>query len=168
MRICCTSKGAWIALCLVMAGLSIMGASQAGALSLSDCDRTTHISHGGEADHRDLGQARVMWRNWWSQEGTATSFAIVDCGSGAALTFRTAEENMGTRLPFDRTQKALRIVQRHEEGARDFATFDRIAADLNGVAKDIAMTTLEAESCACAVLYPEVRGTKAPFEGQSE
>ena len=123
-------------------------AGTAQALTLNDCNRTTHISHGGEADHRDLGEGRVMWRDWWSQEGTATSFTAVDCAPGTALTFRTQEENMGARLPFDRTEKALAILERHENGARAFATFDRIAADLDGIARDIEITTLTAEPSA--------------------
>ena len=134
------------------------------ALTLTDCDRTTHISHGGETAHVDLGQGRVMWRDWWSQEGTATSFSIVDCAPGTALTFRTAEENMGDRLPFDRTDKALAIVDRHEAGARAFATFERMAADLDGIARDIEIKTLDAEPCACAVLYPDARGDKTEFK----
>ncbi|MEP6196961.1 MAG: hypothetical protein ABJ162_01025 [Erythrobacter sp.] len=145
--------------CVCMA----FGTVDAAALTLADCERTTHISHGGEADHVDLGEERVMWRDWWSQEGTATSFAIVDCTPGTALTFRSQEENMGARLPFDRTDKALAIIARHQDGARVFATFDRIAADLDGIARDITITTLEAEPCACAALYPEARGDKTEF-----
>ena len=138
-------------------------AGTAQALTLNDCNRTTHISHGGEADHRDLGEGRGMWREWWSQEGTATAVAIVDCGPGVALTFRSQEENMGARLPFDRTEKALAILERHENGARAFATFDRIAADLDGIARDIEITTLTEEPCACAALYPDARGDKTGF-----
>ena len=138
-------------------------AVDATALTLADCDRTTHISHGGEADHADLGDGRVMWRDWWSQEGTATSIAVVDCAPGAALTFRAQEENMGARLPFDRTDKALAVIARHEDGARAFATFERMAADLDGIARDITITTLDAEPCACAALYPEARGDKTEF-----
>lgn len=136
---------------------------EAVALSLTDCDRTTHISHGGEADHVDLGEGRVMWRDWWSQEGTATSFSLVDCAPGTVLTFRTQEENMGNRLPFDRTDKALAVIDRHQSGARAFATFDRMAADLDGIARDINIITLDAEPCACAALYPEARGDKVEF-----
>ncbi|MEM8578430.1 MAG: hypothetical protein AAGF60_11295 [Pseudomonadota bacterium] len=138
-------------------------AMPSAALILADCDRTTHISHGGEADHVDLGQGRVMWRDWWSQEGTATDYAIVDCAPGTALRFRTAEENMGARLPFDRTDKALAIVARHEGGARAFATLDRIAADLKSTAKDVQVLTLNEEPCACAALYPDLRGDKTEF-----
>ena len=140
-----------------------MLANPAVALSLAECDRTTHISHGGEADHVDLGEGRVMWRDWWSQEGTATSFTLVDCAPGTALMFRTQEENMGDRLPFDRTEKALVVIDRHESGARIFATFDRMAADLKGIARDIEIKTLNAEPCACSALYPETRGDKTVF-----
>ena len=139
-------------------------AGAANALTLPDCTRTTHVSHGGEADHRDLGDGRVMWRDWWSQEATATGFKLVDCAPGRALMFRTAEENMGPRLPFDRTEKALKVVENHESGARAFATFERMAADLQTIARDIEIVTLTREPCACAVLYPEQRGDKAAFE----
>jgi hypothetical protein len=104
-----------------------------------------------------------MWRDWWSQEGTATNFAIVDCAPGKALTFRTAEENMGPRLPFDRTDKALKLIARHEAGDRVFATFERMAADLKTIARDVDIVTLTTEPCACAVLYPDARGDKSPF-----
>ena len=147
--------------CAAVAAVVLVG--PASAVTLTDCDRTTHISHGGEADHMDLGQGRVMWRDWWSQEGTATSFTLVDCAPGAALSFRTQEENMGNRLPFDRTDKALAVIERHEKGARAFATFERMAADLDGIARDIDIKTLDAEPCACAALYPDARGEKTEF-----
>ena len=140
------------------------GAFEANAVALPDCARTTSASHAGEADHRDLGQGRVMWRTWWSHEGTATDFSIVDCAPGAALTFRTAEERMKPRLPFERTDKALKVVERHQAGAREFATFERIAADLKNIARDIETKTLDAEPCACAALYPEDRGQKTEFK----
>ncbi|WP_299653938.1 hypothetical protein [uncultured Tateyamaria sp.] len=149
--------------CAYLAVVVAMMGGEAVALTLTDCDRTTHISHGGEADHIDLGQGRVMWRDWWSQEGTATSFTLVDCAPGTALTFRTQEEDMGNRLPYDRTEKALAVIERHENGARAFATFDRMAADLDGIARDVEITTLDAEPCACAALYPDARGEKTEF-----
>ena len=136
----------------------------AHALTLTDCDRTTHISHGGETAHQDLGDGRVMWRNWWSQEGTATDLVIVDCAPGTALTARLAEENMGTRLPFDRTDKGLRIVAEQNAGARTFATLPRIADALDGTARDIDVTTLTKEPCACAALYADLRGDKMKYE----
>lgn len=146
-----------------LAAVVAMLGGEAVALSLTDCDRTTHVSHGGETAHVDLDEGRVMWRDWWSQEGTATSFTLVDCAPGVALTFRTQEENMGNRLPFDRTDAALAVIDRHESGARAFATFDRMVADLDGIARDIQITTLDAEPCACAALYADARGDKMAF-----
>lgn len=134
------------------------------AIELAQCERTTHVSHGGEDMHRDLGEGRVMWRDWWSQEGTATDYTIMDCGPGEALTFRTAEVNMGDDIPFDRTDDALKVIDRHEAGARIFATLMRMADDLNRIAKDISIDTWERESCACAALYSELRGEKTGFE----
>ncbi|MEX0281672.1 MAG: hypothetical protein AB3N13_10865 [Arenibacterium sp.] len=147
---------AYVCACLLAQGVQ--------ALTLADCTRTTHISHGGEADHVDLGEGRVMWRAWWSQEGTATDFVIVDCGPGDSLRFRTAEERMNDRNAFDRTEKALRVVADHEAGARVFATLDRIAQTLHGMARDIQITQLSAETCACAAAYPALRGAKNIFK----
>ncbi|MEM1074287.1 MAG: hypothetical protein AAGI36_07515 [Pseudomonadota bacterium] len=144
-------------------GIALLVALPAVALPLEVCTRVTHISHGGEADHVDLGEGRVMWRDWWSQEGAATDFAIVDCDAGETLRFRTAEENMNARAPFDRTEDAMSIVARHESGARVFATLDRMASDLSKIVRDVAITVEREETCACAALYPELRGTKAEF-----
>jgi len=72
----------YLHLCGPMALSFMMIASTAQALTLDQCTRTTHISHGGEADHRDLGDGRVIWRDWWSQEGTATDYVIMECTTG--------------------------------------------------------------------------------------
>ncbi|WP_234417129.1 hypothetical protein [Loktanella sp. Alg231-35] len=138
-------------------------AGQASALTLADCTRTTHISHGGQADHVDLGEGRVMWRDWWSQEGTATAFVLAECATGQTLSLLAAEENMGRRNAFDRTDDALAVLERHQSGARVFATFERIAADLNNIARDVEIATLATENCACGAAYPELRGEKTEF-----
>jgi hypothetical protein len=147
---------------LFLIGLLSAGAAQ--ALVPGDCARTTHVSHGGEADHVDLGEGRVMWRNWWSQEGTATDITVMDCAPGQALTARTAEENMGQRLPFSRTEDAMAVILLHEEGARVFATLNRIADSLSGIARDVRVEVLTQESCACAAFYPDLRGDKTTFK----
>lgn len=143
---------------------TVLLAGQAHAIFLAQCTRLTNPSHGGQADHVDLGDGRVMWRDWWSLEGTATNIVIVDCDPGQMLAFRSAETNMHpTRTTFDRTDAALEIINLHESGARVFATFERIAADLNRIARDIAITTPIGESCACAALYPAFIGEKTAF-----
>ena len=139
-------------------------ATQGHALSLADCKRTTHPSHGGEIRHADLGEGRVMWLDWWSQEGTAKGMTLVDCAAGDALQFRMAEENMGRRAAFDRTDDALDVLARHQSGARAFATFERIAVDLALIARDIELFTMTQEPCACAAAYPDLRGDKTRFE----
>ena len=129
----------------------------------SDCTRTTHISHGGEVDHVDLGEGRVMWLDWWSQEGTAKVITVMDCADGQALKARVAEDNMNARLPFDRTQDAMGVIARHESGARVFATLERIAGDLEEFSRDVRIEKLTQETCACAAFYPETRGSKTEF-----
>jgi len=139
-------------------------ATQSTALALIDCDRTTAVSHGGEADHVDLGEGRVMWRDWWSQEGTATNFVLVDCEPGRMLNVRAAETNMTRdRTGFDRAEDVLAVFELHESGSRVFATFERIAADLENIGEDIVIDVNETEFCACAALYPDLRGDKTAF-----
>jgi hypothetical protein len=75
-----------------------------------------------------------------------------------------AEENMGRRAMFDRTDDVIDILERHQAGARAFATFERIAADLENIARDIEIVTLANETCACAAAYPDLRGDKTEFQ----
>ncbi|MEO1640732.1 MAG: hypothetical protein AAFU41_15940 [Pseudomonadota bacterium] len=142
---------------------ALLVAGQASALTLAECKRVTHPSHGGEIFHQDLGEGRVIWLDWWSQEGTAKGFTMVECGTGETLRFRTAEENMGRRSAFDRTDDAREVLDRHQSGDRVFATFERIAADLEFIARDIVIETVSEETCACAAAYPALRGAKTEF-----
>ena len=144
--------------------ISLVLVSPAIALDLTDCDRTTHISHGGETGHRDFGDARVGWANWWSQEGVFTDLVIADCKAGTFLSTRTKEERIGPRAPFDRTEKALGIIKTEMAVSPALFSFDRLAEALKTTGRDIQIAALEAEPCACAVLYPEHRGQKPAFE----
>jgi hypothetical protein len=144
-------------------GAAVLLAGPVQALSLAECTRTTHVSHGGEAEHKDLGAGRVIWQDWWSLEGTAMTLRVVDCGPGRALSARVAEENMNRRAPLDKTEEALAVIAGHEAGARVFATLERMADDLRGFARDVMIEDVAAESCACAALYPELRGDKTAF-----
>ena len=104
-----------------------------------------------------------MWLDWWSQEGAAKTIVLVDCATGATLSALTSEENMGPRPAFDRTEDAYAIIESHHSGARAFATFERMAGDLAAIARDVEITMNTAETCACAAVYPELRGTKTEF-----
>ena len=148
---------------VIISSVVMLLAGQASALTLAECKRTTHPSHGGQIRHVDLGEGRVMWMDWWSQEGTAKGFSLVECASGKTLRFRSAEENMGRRSAFERTDDALDVLDRHRSGARVFATFERIASDLEFIARDIAITVETDETCACAAAYPALRGEKNEF-----
>lgn len=141
-------------------------ANSAAAIALPDCTRTTHISHGGEAFHRDMGEGRVMWLDWWSQEGSAHDIKIMECGSGEVLSFRTHEDNMNARPPFHKTEQLVKVVEDQHQGARVFATLERIAGAVSKSARDVVIKLDTRESCACAALYPELRGDKAEFRIQ--
>ncbi len=105
-----------------------------------------------------------MWRDWWSQEGTSDTLVLVDCDSGETLRLLTAEDNMTARLPFDRTEKALEILETEHRAARVFATLPRIADALDGTAEVIELGQLTHEVCACAALYADLRADKISFE----
>ena len=102
----------------IISAAATLIATEGTALTLADCKRVTHPSHGGEIRHMDLGEGRVVWLDWWSQEGSAKGFSLVECETGEALRFRTAETNMGRRSDFDRTDDAIVVLERHQSGAR--------------------------------------------------
>lgn len=139
-------------------------AAPVSALSLVDCDRTTHISHGGESEHRDLGAGRVGYAEWWSQEGVYIDLIIANCETGAFLKTRTREERMSERRPFDRTDDAVEIIERELAASPSLFSLDRLASALKNTGRDIEVATLMTEPCACAALYPELRGDRTPYE----
>ncbi|MDJ0626951.1 MAG: hypothetical protein QNJ44_01725 [Rhodobacter sp.] len=149
---------AWAA--LFAAGLAV----PAAALDLTDCDRTTHISHGGETGHRDLGAARVAFAEWWSQEGVYLDLVVADCSTGVALKTRTREERISPRPPFDRTDKAVRILNEQLAVSPSLFSFARLADALDGTGRDTEIAMLDAEPCACAALYPGLSGNRTPYE----
>ncbi|MEL6645290.1 MAG: hypothetical protein AAFQ79_15270 [Pseudomonadota bacterium] len=135
----------------------------AAALTLDDCNRTTHVSHGGEGGHMDLGAGRVLYGEWWSQEGVYVDVIVAHCGTGEFLKTRTREERIGERAPFDRTEKALEIIETEVNGAPELFSLKRLAQALKNTGEDIELAKLGAEPCACAAVYPALRGDRAPF-----
>ncbi|MEL6167989.1 MAG: hypothetical protein AAFR35_04815 [Pseudomonadota bacterium] len=134
----------------------------AGAVTLSDCDRTTHVSHGGEAGHRDFGAGRVAFAEWWSQEGIFTDLVVMDCATGRYLETRVREERIRDRS-FDRIDDAVDVLDRAMRTDPALFSFDRLARDLDRIGRDIVVTDADDETCACAALYPEMRGDKTPY-----
>lgn len=143
--------------------VAVLCAMPAAALTLADCDRTIYVSHGGERGHRDLGADRVIFAEWWSQEGVFVDLIVANCASGQQLRTRTREERISDRLPFDRTDKALGIIETELAGAPELFSLTRLARALEHTGEDIELAKLKAEPCACAAVYPDLRGNRAPF-----
>lgn len=141
-------------------------AAPASALTLAECERVTHISHGGVAAHRDLGAGRVAWVNWWSQEGVFTDITVADCKTGEFLRTRVREERMSERAPFDRTDAVRGIIETELRAAPALFSFERLRDAIHPKGKDIKVATRDTEPCACAAAYPELRGDKTPYEVQ--
>ncbi len=132
--------------------------------SVGMCDRVTHISHGGSGDHRDMGAGKVMWIDWWAQEGVFKDVWLADCKTGRAVSLRTWEERITERHVIDRTARALRIIERQAEAASAFFTIDRVADLIRKEGVDLTVAAYSNEFCACSVAYPAMRGDKTPFE----
>lgn len=139
-------------------------ASPVAAVTLADCKRVTHISHGGVAAHVDFGAGRVGWIDWWSQEGVFTDFTVADCKTGKFLRTRMREERMSERPPFDRREAVREIIATEMKGAPALFSFERLRQAIHPKGKDIELAVLDAEPCACAAAYPELRGEKTPYE----
>jgi len=139
-------------------------AAPASALTLAECERVTHISHGGMAGHVDFGAGRVGWADWWSQEGVFTDLTVADCRSGEFLKTRVREAWMSDRTPFDRTDAVRDIIETEMAVAPALFSFERLRNAIHPKGRDIEVAVLDAEPCACAAAYPELRGEKAPYE----
>lgn len=146
-----------------LAAIALACALPAGAITLDQCNRTTHVSHGGEGVHMDLGAGRVLYGEWWSQEGVYVDVVVAHCGTGEFLKARTREEGISDRAPFDRTEKALGIIETEVNGAAELFSLKRLANALKNTGEDIELATLASEPCACAALYPDLRDDRTPF-----
>ena len=147
-------------LALILAAL----ATPASALTLTECTAITHVSHGGVAGHVDYGAGRVGWVSWWSQEGVFTDLTVADCRTGEFLRTRVREDNISARAPFDRREVVREIIETEMAGAPALFSFARLRDAIHPKGKDIEVAVLEAEPCACAAAYPEMRGSRTPYE----
>jgi len=132
--------------------------------SVAQCDRITNVSHGGLGDHVDMGAGKVMWTEWWSQEGVYDNVWLADCRTGIALDLRTHEERITDRFILDQTDKVRATITRHAEAAPAFFTIDRVAPLIRRDGRDLHIQQYAGEFCACAAAYPELRGDKTPYE----
>ncbi|MEM8803390.1 MAG: hypothetical protein AAGF55_12725 [Pseudomonadota bacterium] len=139
----------------------VASAGSVSALTLAQCERTTHNWHAGEARHTAYDDGRVAWAEWWSNEGVFVDYIVMACESGDFLKTRVVEEHISDRW-FNRRAQARDIFAR--ELASDFFSFQRLATALKGVGRDIEIATANAESCGCAAAYPALRGDKTGFE----
>ena len=138
-------------------------AAPASALTLDDCDRTTHNAHSGEARQQVFDGGRVSWVEWWSNEGVFTDLVVMDCKSGIFLKTRTLDEGITNRW-FDRRAEAMNVLMVEMSGAPSLFSFDRLAAALKNVGENIRIASADTESCACAAAHPELLGSKTAFE----
>ncbi len=143
-------------------------ASPALALTLEACTRTTHVSHGGEAGHRDLGEGRVAYAEWWSQEGVYLDYIVADCRAGEALRVRAREERISDRTSFDRRDDVEKVLATEFRAAPSLFSFERLALALKPAGQDINIAPMLEEPCACAAAYPQHLGTRTPFKGVTE
>ena len=112
---------------------------------------------------RDLGEGQVAWLNWWSQEGVQETIVLADCATMDALRIVTRSENMNCDLPFDRTDRAVQAID-SMIASPVMRGFDQIAQRLSDLRLTPEHFTLAAEPCACAALYPALRGDTPAFE----
>ncbi|MEM1432185.1 MAG: hypothetical protein AAGG09_22225 [Pseudomonadota bacterium] len=148
-----------------MTALFLGWAPPAAALALEGCVRVVKGWNGWEIRHRDLGHGRVAFAESWSAEGTYLDLIVTECDSGDTVRTRVREEMVKDRPAFNRTARGVEIVDRHARRSPALFSIDALAADLADVGEDTDVRRVPAEFCACAALYPELRGEKTAFEG---
>lgn len=135
----------------------------ASALTLEACDRTTHNAHAGEARAQAFDGGRVAWVEWWSNEGVYNDLVVMDCKTGDFLKARTLDEGISDRW-FNRRADALDVLETQMAVAPSLFSFTRLAEALKDVGRNITLASATDESCACAAVHPELRGSKTAFE----
>ncbi|WP_179378471.1 hypothetical protein [Jannaschia marina] len=150
-----------------VAGLGLAGAllcaAPASALTLAECERTTHISHGGEADHMDHGDGWVSWTGWWEQEGSYAELHVAQCRDHRLAVSRLKEERIADRT-FDRRRAGGEVFERHMRRSTPLRAIDELAEQLTAAGGETRLGPLLDEPCACAAAYPGARGDLPPFE----
>ena len=149
---------------IISTALALAVSATPAVAAIEACDQVTHASHGGVSDHRDVGRGKVMWVDWWAQEGVSKDVWLADCRSGIAMSLRTWEERMGDRLVIDRTDSVLDTITHQAETAPAFFTIDRIAPLVRDQGADLLIARYGEETCGCHAAYPDLRGAKTPFE----
>ncbi len=160
------NRGAKIAIAVAIGVTVFVAFNEANGATLESCDRVTHTAHAGEAAHRDFGAGRVGYDEWWSHEGVYRDVIVADCESGKMLRTRALEERIKDRPPFDRIPAVRQLIDVEMTSSPALFSFERLADRLKGIGRDIELATLVNEPCACAVLYPDALGAKAPYEGR--
>jgi hypothetical protein len=143
-----------------------LAAAAAAMPALAAPESCTARVHWNAVEHsaRDLGHGRVAWVWSWSLEGVADDLHVADCASGEGLVARARAHGMSEEIPYDRREDAARVVAREAAAAPAFFTFPRLAAALEAERVPTRPIVHEREPCACALHYPEMRGTRLPWE----
>ena len=147
----------------------VLSGAMAGAAAAQEIARECHARVDGNAiehTHTDLGDGLVGWFWSWTAEGVADDMIVAECESGRRLTARARSERMTETIPYDRRRPAMReVLQMTDPGARAFFSLERLATALEGANVPSEITETTDETCACAAFYPDLRGTKRPFDG---
>lgn len=146
-----------------MALAALLAAPPALSLDLQQCDRVTHPSYGGAADHVDRGQGWVSWTGWWSNEGVYTELNVADCAARRHAVVRLHQERITDRA-FDRRRQGAEVFDRHLRRSAPLWSLDELVEQLADVGGDARLMAMTMETCGCAAAYPGARGDLPRFE----
>jgi hypothetical protein len=143
-------------------------ASQVNAFSVEQCDRFSFGHHAGDSQHMDIGNGHVVFRRFadftsFEQEPTSISKIIIaQCETGKELLITAASQAGDDMFNFeDHIRSELEYVVQ----SRQAYTLEMLEVLFDGITdnKAVIRDTNE-ESCACHIVYPELRGTKKLFD----
>ncbi|MEL7344688.1 MAG: hypothetical protein AAFN59_07485 [Pseudomonadota bacterium] len=139
-------------------------AGPASALTLADCEHAV-LWNGQEYAHTDHSGGLVEWTLSWASEGVFDDLSVQDCATGEGMTIRARSERMESEIPYDRRDAVRKLVDLAVQEPVFFsaATLKDQVTDLR-----VMVTPLDKseQSCACAAAYPELRGSKTPYEAR--
>ncbi|MDJ0824880.1 MAG: hypothetical protein QNJ16_05190 [Rhodobacter sp.] len=151
-------------LCL-SAAIGAALAAPAAALTAQGCAEATVTPWGWEDRHRDLGHGSAFFEEWAvAQSVQYTRSVLIHCASGQALVAFSGTNDLNGKLDYVAAQDAVLQVFQAAADAPEVVTFADIAGELAGIEIDSRVEVPEAETCACALFYPDQRGPRPAFE----
>ncbi len=147
-----------IPLAMPLIALALLGC--ASSLTAADCaENSLHSSSGPPQDlGRGLVGQDVLSTGFQSPDATwvLSQQTLFDCAEGRQATLLRQHGSTDGAIDINHSEEVAALMQ-------DVSSFEAALADATAASIPVDVTST-AETCGCRVYYPELRGSKNPYE----